>query len=214
MRGDIRLGDSWRRFRAREWLAPAHGFLWRARVGRGPFAIRGFDRYVDGRAETRFRMAGLVPVMSAEGPEIDESARGRMAAETILVPAALLPENGTRWTELESPWFRAEWSLRDPVESGGTNRPMSIDLRLDEGGRPVGFRVERLGNPDQRGWRPLAFVGTIAAETTFDGTTIPSRIAVGWVSSEPPVALERIDPVDDPIHDETFRTVIESMEPS
>jgi len=208
MRGDIRLGDTWRRFRAKEWIAPSSGFLWQAVVGRGPFAIRGYDRYVDGRAAMRWKMAGLVTVMRADGPEIDASARGRLAAETILVPAALLPEHGARWSDAGSSWFRAEWTVGEPAE------PMSVDLRLDEGGRPVAFRLERLGNPDEGGWRRLPFVGTIAAETTFDGTTIPSRLAVGWETSSPPGPLERIDPVERPSHDETFRAVIESMEPS
>jgi hypothetical protein len=46
MRGSIRLGKLWIPFRARQILAPLHGFVWAARAGG---VIVGSDRYVDGQ---------------------------------------------------------------------------------------------------------------------------------------------------------------------
>jgi hypothetical protein len=78
MRGSIKLGRLWIPFRARQTLAPLHGFVWAARAGG---IMAGSDRYVDGRGVMDWKLFGLVPADTHRGPrrlpELSRSGRGR-----------------------------------------------------------------------------------------------------------------------------------------
>jgi hypothetical protein len=45
-----------------------------------------------------WKLAGLVTIMHADGPDHARSAAGRAAAEGMWVPTALLPRFGVRWS--------------------------------------------------------------------------------------------------------------------
>jgi hypothetical protein len=61
MRGQLKLGR-WLPFQAEQVLAPHHGFYWAARVAG---VISGFDRYLDGQGELRWKLLGMIPVTQA-----------------------------------------------------------------------------------------------------------------------------------------------------
>jgi hypothetical protein len=113
MRGQLRLGR-WLPFQAEQVVAPHHGFYWAARVAG---LINGFDRYLDGQGELRWKLLGVVPVTQAEGPNVARSAVGRAAGEAMWLPPALLPRlgssgrqptTGTSW--LASVWMGLSWT--------------------------------------------------------------------------------------------------------
>lgn len=87
MSGQIRLG-SWRPFTAVQLLAPTSGFVWAATTRIGPVSVSGYDRFTDGCGEMRWRIGGIIPVMSADGPDVSDSAAGRLAGESIFVPTS------------------------------------------------------------------------------------------------------------------------------
>ena len=95
MRGSIKVGKRWLPFRAREVLAPHHGFVWAARAGG---VIVGSDRYADGVGAMDWKFLGLLRVAHAGGPDASRSAAGRAGAEAVWVPTALLPRFGVAWT--------------------------------------------------------------------------------------------------------------------
>jgi hypothetical protein len=94
MRGHIKVGR-WLPFRARQVLNPHRGFVWSARAAG---VIAGSDRYVDDAGVMNWKLAGLVRVVHAEGPDISRSAAGRAGAEAVCLPTALLPRFGVRWS--------------------------------------------------------------------------------------------------------------------
>lgn len=96
MRGSIKLGSRWLRFRGHEVLSPHHGLLWAVRVGG---VITGSDRYLDAEGSMQWKVLGVVPVVNAYGPGVSRSTAGRVGAEAVWVPTALLPRFGC---ELES----------------------------------------------------------------------------------------------------------------
>lgn len=55
----------------------------------------GYDRLSGGTGEMRWRLADLVPVVSADGPDVTRSAAGRLASEIALLPTAF---GGATWT--------------------------------------------------------------------------------------------------------------------
>src|SRR3712207_5802719 len=80
MRGEIRLG-SWRPFTATQVLAPPRGFIWAATTRVLGLPVTGFDRYSSGSGQMDWRLGGLVPVVTANGPDVTRRAAGRLAGE-------------------------------------------------------------------------------------------------------------------------------------
>jgi hypothetical protein len=66
MRGRIKVGR-WLPFRAHQVLNPHHGFVWTARAAG---VIAGSDRYVEGTGGLDWKLAGLVTVARAQGPDV------------------------------------------------------------------------------------------------------------------------------------------------
>jgi len=169
MRGRIKVGR-WLPFRAREVLSPHHGFVWAARAAG---VITGSDRYVDGAGGMGWKLAGLVTVMHADGPDHARSAAGRAAGEATWVPTALLPRFRVRWSASGTDEVSASYRIGDVA--------VELRYRLDGDGRIVSFTFDRWGDPDGTGtfaWHP--FGGEITGYRTFDGVTIPSAGRVGW----------------------------------
>lgn len=172
MSGELRLNGRWLPFSASQWLAPQRGFDWRATVRMGPLHITGFDRYGNGCGEMRWRLFGLIPLLHSTGPDIDRSARGRVVAEAMWAPTALLPQHGVSWSEGEAGWLRARWTIDGEEDE--------LRLEVDHTGCVRRITTTRWGNPDGQGWRAVPFGGQVEAEGTFQGLTIPSRVSGGW----------------------------------
>jgi hypothetical protein len=175
MAGEIRLkpGGPWLPLRARETLSPPDGFLWEATAGRVLMRFSGADAYAHGRSHTAFRLWDLVPVAQARGPDVARSARGRLAGEAVWNPAALLPQRGVTWEALDERTARATLAL------DGESIPLTLTIEPDRRLRSV--TLPRWGDPTDNGRHALIPFGMdVLEERTFDGYTIPSRIAGGW----------------------------------
>lgn len=159
---------------AEELLAPPHGFIWKAQVGSSRLAVRGFDAYAHGEGRMRWWLLGLVPLVRAGGPDVSRSAAGRLGGEAVLVPPALLPEAGARWTAVD------DASARVRLDIGG--EPVTLTLTVDAEGRLA--RVSLLRWREAAAGRAAGYarfdVDGWAGEQTFDGITIPTRFRAGW----------------------------------
>lgn len=76
MRGSIKLGR-WLPFRAREVLTPHQEFVWAARIAG---VVTGADRYTGGRGSMEWKLAGLIRLVQADGPDVSRSAAERAGA--------------------------------------------------------------------------------------------------------------------------------------
>jgi hypothetical protein len=169
MRGSIKVGR-WLPFRARQVLSPHHGFVWNARAAG---VIAGSDRYVDGVGIADWKLAGILSVMHAEGPDVSRSSAGRAAAEAVWAPTALLPRFGVRWSAGDDDHVTARYHIGET--------PLEARYHLAPDGRLLSFVFDRWGDPDNTGtwtWHP--FGGEITGYRTLDGVTIPSSGRVGW----------------------------------
>ena len=169
MRGHIKVGR-WVPFRATEVLAPRSGFLWR---GLAAGCISGSDRYVSGHGEMRWRLAGVVPVVHARGPDVARSAAGRTGAEGLWVPTALLPRFGVDWHA------ESDSEIVGRFDVDGV--PIERRHRLSASGELAATSLQRWGDPDggdDVGWYP--FGGPVGSSRTWSGLTVPSEGSVGW----------------------------------
>jgi hypothetical protein len=169
MRGQIKLGR-WIPFQGEELLAPHQGFHWAARAGG---VVGGFDRYVGGEGQMRWRLLGLVPVMAADGPDLSRSAAGRVVGEAMWVPTALLPRFGVDWSAADDHHLSARWRV-DTYEA-------ALELVVDDQGWLRESVFQRWGDPDRTGSYGLhPCGGEVTAYASFGGVSVPARGRAGW----------------------------------
>lgn len=175
MHGRIRLG-SWRPFRARQVLAAERGFIWSASARFGPLPVQGFDRSADGQGEMRWRLLGLIPVMSAGGPHVTRSAAGRLALETMMTPTAALAPT-VRWRAVDRHRARAR------TDVGGFTH--HIEVQVDDDGRLVSATMPRWGNPLGEPFGTYPFGVRFTGERRSAGVATAERIEAGWFPESP-----------------------------
>jgi len=168
--GEIRL-RRWFPFEAEQVIRRKRGMIWSATVRMWGLPVRGSDRFLDGEGAMRWRLLGLVPLVTASGPDITRSAAGRLAAESVWLPP-LLREEGVTWIALDSSRAEARFVLQ--------GHPQELTLSVDGAGRLGAVALERWGNPDGGGFRLGGFGAIVDEEDSFGGYTIPTRLRVGW----------------------------------
>jgi hypothetical protein len=169
MRGQIRLG-AWRPFTARQVITVPEGYIWAATARMVGLPVTGFDRLSSGTGQMHWRLLGLVPVMTADGPDITRSAAGRLAAEIVLVPTAF---RTVTWTS----GAHGDSAIATCQAGGETEH---AELRVGPDGRLLGLIVNRWGNPDGEPYGRYPFGMTTEAEATFAGVTLPAVFRAGW----------------------------------
>jgi hypothetical protein len=173
MRGEIKLG-SWRRFTARQVLAPSQGFIWAATARVGGLPVTGFDRYTRGSGEMRWRLGGVVPVLHATGADVTLSAAGRLAGESVCVPTAFPL---AMWRSGATPdTATATWLIDGRAET--------VQLRVDPDGRLVDVAMYRWGNPGGAVFGRHPFGVAVDAERVFHGVTVPAEYRASWGRDE------------------------------
>lgn len=171
--GEIKLGSTWWPFRSTQVLRAGAGFVWRPVVRRGPLRVTGADAYEGGVGRMDFRLFGLLPVARAAGPDVDRSAAGRLAAETVAwLPEALAPQSGARWSPIDD--------RRATVELATPAGPVGVEVTVDDDGRLVSTRMQRWSDrTDPPSAQP--FGGPLTDEhVTAEGVRIAGAGAIGW----------------------------------
>jgi hypothetical protein len=176
MRGSIRLDPRGEPLpmTSEEVLAPPHGYVWKARVGKGMLRFGGFDAYAEGAAEMRWWMAGIIPIVRARGHDLARAAEGRLLGEAVFLPSVLLPSAGARWEAVDDSTARVR--LRSAIEE------VVLTLEVDSDGALRRASFPRWNVEPSNG--PVGYVefatDELSDERTFGGYTIPTRFRSGW----------------------------------
>jgi uncharacterized protein DUF6544 len=168
MVGHIKIG-SWRRFTATQVVSPSRGYIWATDARLFGLPVIGYDRLSGGTGEMRWRLLDVVPVVSADGPDITRSAAGRLASEIVLVPTAF---QSAVWTGGGPDTAVATW--------GSGAEQQRVDLLLGPAGELRSVLMLRWGNPDGRPFGRYPFGVTVDSERTDSGVTVPAEIRAGW----------------------------------
>jgi hypothetical protein len=169
MHGQLRLRGTWRDFAADQLIVPDRGYVWAATTSFGGLPCSGFDSYVDGVGQMRWKLLGAVPVVTATGDDVSRSAAGRLAVECVVAPTGFASAD---WTTTADPdvvrgRFRSAHGSDD------------VDVRVDPGGNVVSASMLRWGAEDGPA-RLREFGADAAAHMSFAGVTIPTMLRVGW----------------------------------
>lgn len=183
MTGEISLGDKttprYRPMCAREVLAPPHGFLWTPSIGVSLMHISGSDACAGDEAWSRFWLLGLIPAARARPtPNLVRSARARAIAESLWVPASLLPCNGAIWEPVSDEHARAIFCYR--------RERYSLDLVVNSDGSPRTVSMQRWtnANPEKR-FQNQPFGAKVLETGAVAGYAVPTRIEAGnWFGTE------------------------------
>jgi hypothetical protein len=170
MHGEIRLDGTWSPFTATQVLRWDRGFVWHAHTTVKGLPVSGADREIDGEGAMKWKLLGIVPVMSARGPEVTRSAAGRLHAEAIWLPGALL-DPGVSWSEEAG---------RPAFTIDAHGEKTRVELDVGPSGELRAMKLARWGGVDGGGYRYVDFGGSAAADRTFAGVTIPTEYRIGW----------------------------------
>lgn len=163
----------WMALRAEQILVKERGFVWRAWARTGPLVVTASDHYLDGAGRMRLALYGLVPVVTASGPDLAKSARARLLIEGCALPSAFLPGPHVRIAGIDASRFKVLVRLQGEVTP--------LTLTVDQDGRLRELVLERWGNLTTDGsYRSIPYGCTVEGERTVGGYTIPSNIAGGW----------------------------------
>jgi hypothetical protein len=147
------------------------GFVWDATVRiAGVPAVRGRDEYLDGRGRMLIKAGGLVPIVDAEGPEMDEASLIRYLSEMPWFPTSFLSDR-VAWEAIDDESVRVTLADGSVVASG--------ILRVDSEGRLLEFRAERPravhGGFDRSVWSAPTL-----GYATFEDLELPAHGAATW----------------------------------
>lgn len=154
-----------------ETLAPHRGFVWTAKARVNGLPVRVRDHYSDREGGVDVVALGLLPIPLGSGPDVVRSARGRLVAEAVWCPTALVHPS-VAWEALDSD------RVRFTLTVDGDAIPVTLRLGPDGALREV--TLERWGDVAGPPARPIPYGFRVGEERTFDGVTIPVRLTGGW----------------------------------
>ncbi len=176
MTGRIKLGI-WFPFTARQILVAGRGFVWQPVVGGRLVRFVGADALGPDGARMRFRLHDRITVVDASGPDVDRSAAGRLAAETVAwLPQVLTPQAGAQWRPLDD--------RRATVILDGPDGPTEVDVTVDADGAITELSLQRW-NDSAKPPAFTAFGGMVTRTFDADGVRIAGEGTVGWNRGAP-----------------------------
>lgn len=161
-RGALRTtpDGAWMRARARQdFTVDEPGFVWGVEVLMlNVVPVVGRDSYVDGRGGMVIKLGGVVPLVDARGPKIDQGTMLRYLGEIVWFPSAAL-----------SPYIHWEAVDADRAKATMTDKGASVSatFTFDASGRVLNVAAERYKGAGEeavlqrwevpcRAWRRLA----------------------------------------------------------
>lgn len=176
MHGEIKLKSHWYPFEAEQVIRWGRGFVWRANTKMHGLPVVGSDRWVDGEGAMRWKLLGLVPIVTAGGADISRAALGRVQVESVWLPTVLLAPD-VAWTAPDASHLGVDLHLADHAGH--------LDLVLAPDGALRSACIERWGNPEagttkRTEFHEYPFGALVSEEKTFEGITIPTVMRVGW----------------------------------
>lgn len=164
----------WMSFDAEQWYniyEPA--FVWKAHVRAFPgLHLSGLDSYADGRGNMLIKAMGLVEVVNASGPEIDQGTLVRFLAEMAWYPAAgVMPY--VEWEAISDTEVRAIMTFGGVSAEG--------IFQFSEDGDLLSFEAQRYYDRGDSGSQERWIIATRPnAWKEFEGVRLPYSFEVSW----------------------------------
>ncbi|GAB4201297.1 MAG: hypothetical protein OHK0022_23200 [Roseiflexaceae bacterium] len=174
-------------FREQRIITPYHGGIWKTSAYTNRMQVYENAYYQDGEAEEGGQAYWLVPLRYKmnSAPDLAKLFRCRLIAESVFVPAALLPQHGVVWEQLDEQHARASLTV------DGVTLPLT--LQIDPDGRLREVRFDFWNCKGTPVWRDIPSGLIVHAEQTYGDYTIPSDYSLTlWYKTperEPGISL-------------------------
>jgi hypothetical protein len=148
--------------------------VWDAAIDVAPLiTVHVTDQYMRGEGSIRARAAAVVTVADEHGtPELASGELLRYLAEAVVMPTALLPMSGVRWTEVDD--FTAIASI--------TDHTTTATATFHFGPRGEVSRITALRHRDVNGTPVLTpWEGHFREYQPINGMMIPTFGEVAWI---------------------------------
>jgi hypothetical protein len=177
MTGRIRSGpdESWMPFHAEQFSSvdgPVRLFYMSARRSGVPVAV--LHRYVDGRATMTVKLAGLLPLVDAHGPVMDQSETVTVFNDMCLLAPGTLLDGRITWRS------RDDHSVDATFSAAG--QTISATLTFDDDGLLTNFTSfdRSRSSADGRTFTVLPFLTPVHDHGTFDGVVLARHADAQW----------------------------------
>jgi hypothetical protein len=173
---------------------PSRLFLIDARKGGIPVDV--YHRFVGDAATFRVRLASLVPILGARGPEMNHTETVTLFNELSFVAPGRLADPSIRWEELDATSARATFTRG--------RETISAELRFDADGMLVDFVSDdrSRSSPDGKSFTRMRWSTPLRDPRSFGPLRLPSRGEARWHapdgSSFAYIELELVELVSDP----------------
>jgi len=169
----VNAGQPWLPLHAEQHFSvQPPGFVWEAVVPAEALPLlRAKDSFLSGSGRMLITAAGLVPMVDAKGPELDQGEMVRFLSEMMWFPTAFLGEN-VSFEPLDDGSVRVSLTHAGQTASG--------TIFVDDEGRVTRFEADRYypgegGKPSVERWStPVDEYGE------FNGLRIPVRVRAVW----------------------------------
>ncbi len=174
--GELRLRptDKWMAITADQQSftgSPARLFLIDSSMFGIPFTT--FHRNVDGQATFRVKLASLVQIIDAHGPEMDQSELVTVLNDMFLLAPASLIDQRISWEEIDPLTVRATFTY-----AGNT---VSAVVSFDSSGALVNFiSDDRYMTAEGKQYEQLRWSTPVREWREFDGRKLPAVTEVVW----------------------------------
>ena len=179
--GRIRGGpdEPWMPFRAEQYSSvdgPVRLFYMRARRAGVPLAV--YHRYVNGQAEMRVKLAGLLTLVDAQGAVMDRSETVTVFNDMCLLAPGTLLDPRIVWRERDGRIVDATFSVG--------NQTIAATLTFDESGLLTNFESpdRSRASADGRTFTRLPFLTPVQAHAMFCGVVVAHQAQAQWRLSD------------------------------
>ena len=126
------------------------------------------DAYVMGRGQLKVKLLGIIPIVNAKGPHVDQAELLRWLAESIWFPTNLLPSDHLHWSAVDAHTAKLTYSYNV--------MDIFYIVRFDEKGLITELETERY----MAKGRMEKWIGQVSDYKEFDGMLIPYHIKALW----------------------------------
>lgn len=163
---------------------PTRLFYIRSKMFGLPFD--GLHVYRDGAASMRIRLAGLLNVVDAKGPQMDQSETVTLLNDLCFMAPARLLDPSLAWTPVD-----ARTAIATYTNGGHT---VSATLSFDERGALVNFvSDDRYLSADGKHYERLRWTTPIQEHREFGGLRLPALAEARWTAPDGEYAYARFE---------------------
>lgn len=176
-KGKMRMepDGKWLKVEAEQYFnAERPAFLWLANIRSPLYSVAGKDLFSEGKGNMVIKLASLLPVANASGPELDQGTMLRFLAEIQWFPGAALNEYIT-WRQIGENAAEATFAYGGKSVTGTYYFNNKGDIVSFEARR----YMERKGTYSLETWAV-----PVTAYASFEGVRVPSRGCAIWKLKE------------------------------